>query len=95
VLRIKSNPELESLVQKFVELKEKEEALKKEKEEIANRIKSFMEECERIEFEHLPYRVCWKSHSSKKFDAKAFKQDHPDLYQSYLTLCESRRFEVK
>jgi len=95
VLRIKSNPELESLVQKFVELKEKEEALKKEKEEIANRIKSFMEECERIEFEHLPYRVCWKSHSSKKFDAKAFKQDHPDLYQSYLTLCKSRRFEVK
>lgn len=95
VLTVKSNPRLESLVTQFLELKEQEEKIREAKEEIANKIKAFMGECEKIEFDALPHRVYWKNVSTKKFDVQSFRKDHPDLYEAYRKPCESRRFDVK
>ena len=38
--------------------------------------------------------VRWKSFITNRFDSKAFKKDHADLYSEYTLPSESRRFTV-
>lgn len=41
------------------------------------------------------YEVCWKNSFRKNFNSKGLKEDDPELYESYLTETQTRRFEIK
>lgn len=37
----------------------------------------------------------WKKQDSRRFDTTAFKKDHPDLYEKYTKISESRVFKIR
>lgn len=41
------------------------------------------------------WKVTWNSYSSSRFDQSAFRKAHPDLYESFKVISESKRFTVK
>lgn len=41
------------------------------------------------------YRASWKPISTARFDSKAFKKDHSDIYHKYVKETSSRRFTFK
>ena len=88
-----NHPDAEDLVNKFLELSQQEKEIKQKKEEVANKIKMFLGECELgIIGEH---KVLWKKITNRRFDTKKFQKDHPDLYNQYSRTIEYRRFEIR
>lgn len=39
-------------------------------------------------------KITWKSYTSTRFDGKAFKQTHEELYKQYSKTYETKRFSV-
>ncbi len=78
--------ERNALVEQIKQLTE----MKNEKE---NKIKAMMKENEVAKTDK--YTIYWKKYVAKRFDTKAFKKDHSDLYEKYLKESSSRRFTVK
>jgi putative phage-type endonuclease len=64
--------------------------MKNEKE---NKIKAMMKENETAKTDK--YVISWKKYVSKRFDTKAFKKEHSDLYEKYVKESSSRRFAIK
>jgi len=62
-------------------------------EEIKDFIKEMMGDEE--ELVTNKYVVKWTKVSSNRFDQSAFKRVHPDMYEAFKTLSESRRFSFK
>ena len=75
------------------EILELQDKLEREKKEIEQKIKLYMEDAEKAESNH--YAVTWKTISSNRVDSKKLKQKHPDIYQKCLKSSVSRRFEIK
>ena len=75
------------------EILELQDKLEREKKEIEQKIKLYMEDAEKAESNH--YTVTWKTISSNRVDSKKLKQKHPDIYQKCLKSSVSRRFEIK
>lgn len=73
-------------------LLEKKKALETEIKEIENNIKLNMKERE-LAFAGQ-YKISWKNYSTNRFDSKAFKEKHPDLYKEFLKSSEYRRFTI-
>lgn len=74
-------------------LQEMIDQLETEKKQIEQEIKLFMEENEAAAGNR--YRVTWSDVDSARLDTKGLKQDHPDIYQSYININHTRRFSVK
>ena len=88
-----NNPDAESLVESLLSLQEKEKELKKQKEELQNKLKALLGDAEKAVVNgHI---VSWKSIKSTGFKTKEFQKDHPDLYSQYTYTREYRRFSVK
>lgn len=67
--------------------------IEKQRDEVANRIKSFMGESGKGESDS--YKVSWTSSERKSFDAKKFASDHKDLdLSSYYKTSTYRTFKV-
>lgn len=75
------------------EILELQDKLEREKKEIEQKIKLYMEDAEKAESNH--YTVTWKTISSNRVDSKKLKEKHPDIYQKCLKSSVSRRFEIK
>lgn len=75
------------------EILELQDKLEREKREIEQRIKLYMEDAEKAENES--YVVKWKGVSSSRVDGKKLKGDYPDIYQKCLKSSTTRRFEIK
>jgi putative phage-type endonuclease len=68
-------------------------ALEEQKDDIANKVKAYMQEAGKGENEH--YKVSWTSSERKTFDAKAFAKDNPNLDLSkYYKVSNVRTFKV-
>lgn len=79
----------------YLEIKNQLSELETKKRGIENVMKDFLKDNERATYgEHF---VSWKSTKAREtFDAKAFKNDYPELHKQYIKIGElSRRFEVK
>lgn len=70
-----------------------EEKLKKEKKQIEQEIKVYMDDAERAE-SNL-FSVSWKKVESNRIDSERLKKEYPDVYQKCLKSSSSRRFVVK
>lgn len=62
---------------------------------LKDEIKEEMEERSVEELVGDDWKVTWKSYTSSRFDQGNFKAIHPDLYEEFKTISESRRFTVK
>lgn len=61
-------------------------------DDLKNQIKEYMgDETELIAGE---YKIKWTPVSSNRFDQKSFKDDHPDIFEMYQKVTESRRFTI-
>lgn len=76
-----------------MEITELMDKLDTEKKTIEQKLKLYMGDAETAENDR--YRVTWKNSQTERLDAKALKQEHPEIYRKYAKTTESRRFLVK
>ena len=79
----------------YLEIKNQLSELETKKRGIENVMKDFLKDNERATYgEHF---VSWKSTKAREaFDAKAFKEDYPELHKQYIKVGEpSRRMDIK
>lgn len=80
-------------LQRYDELKEQKKEIEESIKEIENRIKGEMQDAEVAKVGER--KITWKTFSSKRFDSKRFKKEHPDLYNEYVLESSYRKFQVK
>lgn len=80
-------------LQQYMTLSSLLDDVKKQREEVANRIKEFMGEASKGEANI--YKATWSSYTRNTFDHKKFKEDNPDLDLSgYYKTSQTRTFKV-
>jgi len=84
---------LESLVKEYKENQNMIDFLKHDNEMLKNEIIDLMNNNDTIYIGI--YKVTNKLVSSNRFDSKAFKSDHNDLYNAYVVSSKVNRFIVK
>lgn len=80
-------------LERRAEIGDLQDKLEKEKKQIEQEIKVYMEDAE-MAVSDL-YRVTWKSVTANRVDSKQLKADFPEIYKQVLKPSESRRFTVK
>lgn len=75
------------------EISELQDKLEKEKKQIEQEVKIYMEDAEKADSDH--YSVSWKSVTSNRVDSKKLKSVYPEVYKECVKASESRRFTVK
>lgn len=86
------NPETKSLLERYFDLEQQEKEIKTQKDEVVNKLKSFMQDNELALCDG--YKISWKNIISNRFDTKAFQKDYPELYKKYFKKSCYRRFQV-
>ncbi len=81
------------LIQQYDQACEDEKRAKLLKDEAANNLKDMLGTAEKGFI--YDRQVIWSSVTSKRFDSKALKKDHPDIYEQYLNESSYRRFSIK
>lgn len=89
-----TNEMMEVEVKKLKELRVQRDQLDKEIEVIENMIKDEMTAQDVYEFSGDDWKVTWNMVTSNRFDQTSFKEAHPDLFEKYKKLSESRRFNL-
>lgn len=75
------------------EISELQDKLEKEKKQIEQEVKIYMEDAEKADSDR--YSVSWKSVTSNRVDSKKLKSVYPEVYRECIKASESRRFTVK
>lgn len=89
-----STIEIASKVAELRELKRMAEDLNTEIEAIQDSIKAHMAANELDEMSGNDWKVSWKLVKTRRFDSKAFKATHSQLYDQYCSESATRRFTV-
>lgn len=89
-----STHELDGKIKELRELKHMADELNAEIETIQDDIKTEMSKREVDELAGSDWKVTWKLIKSRRFDSKAFKATHGELYDQYCSETASRRFTV-
>lgn len=91
---IMSANELTSKVRELKELKAMADELATEITAIEDEIKAEMTARNTEEMTVDVFKIRWTRVTSNRFDSKAFKATHADLYAQYTKQTESRRFSI-
>ena len=75
------------------DIMEEIERLKKEQSRIEQEVKLYMRDNEFAA--SGKYRVSWSSVETARLDAQRIKQERPEIYQDYVKVSTSRRFQVR
>jgi predicted phage-related endonuclease len=67
--------------------------LEKEQKRIEQEVKLFMQDNELAA--SGKYRVSWSSVETARLDVKRIREEHPEIYQAYAKVSNSRRFQVR
>lgn len=89
-----STNELSSKIKELRELRRMADELAAEMEAITDSIKAEMSAREVDELSGNDWKVTWKLVKTRRFDSKAFKSTHAELYDQYCSESASRRFIV-
>lgn len=68
--------------------------LQEEEAGIVDLIKAGMSERGAETYQGNGWRTNWTNYSKTRFDSKAFRQDHPELYAEYCKATEAARFSI-
>ena len=77
------------------EIKELIDKLEKEKKTIDQKIQLKMGEADTSYAVAGDYGISWISTSTQRLDSKLLKAEHPDIYDKYSKITQSKRFTVK
>ena len=86
--------ELDAKATAYFDLLEQIDALTAEAEAIKDALKGVMVDRSTEELDGTGWRATWHNTSTTRFDAKAFKAAHPDLYAAYGVKSTSTRFTL-
>lgn len=86
--------ELETKVNELRSLEQMEKELQIEIEAIKDEIKVEMTAQDTDKITTDLFNVSWKPFIMNRFDAKAFRQTHAELYNQYCRSIETRRFVI-
>ena len=89
-----STHEITAKVQELRELRRLADELNAEIEAIQDSIKAEMVAREVDELSGNDYKISWKLVNTRRFDGKAFKSAHRDLYDQFLCESATRRFTL-
>ena len=89
-----STKDLTSKVKELKELKMMVEELEAEISTIEDEIKAEMTAREKNEIMLDMFKISWKEVVSNRFDSKAFKATHAELYKQYTKPVTTKRFLV-
>lgn len=81
------------LLQQWDLLNEQSKQVQERMDLISNMVKAWMQENDKAHI--FDRKVFWTQVNSKKFDAKAFQAEHPELYAKFVKENTHRRFSVK
>lgn len=84
---------METKLNRRQDISEKMKQLEREKTQIEQEVKVFMDGCGEANSEH--YRVVWQEIASECLDIKRLKQEKPEVYREYVQSRKSSRFTVK
>lgn len=91
---IEASDEIEADYLRLKNLKEDLKQLGAQAEAAEERIKVFMADHAILTIKGTPV-ITWKAQSANRFDQTAFKAAHPDLYEAFKKVSESRVMRVK
>ncbi len=89
-----SNNELNSTAKELLSVRSMIAELEAEAEALADKIKQAMTERGEETLQGDGWKASWKNVTSSRFDSKAFKTDHADLYAQYSKSTVTTRFTV-
>ena len=89
-----SNRELESKARRLKILKNRQESLQQEIDQLESDLKAQLEAWHVDEMQAGPFRVAWKMISSSRFDTTRFREENRQLYDLYIVPNCYRKFSV-
>lgn len=85
--------EINAKFKELAELKIMADEISAEMEAIKDELKGYMTDNSLTEIIGDEHKVSWKEVTSNRFDSKAFKADHADMYSAYQKPSTTRRFD--
>ena len=84
-----------STVELIRELEAKKDRLGDFIDSLKDKVKAYMTEQSATSLQLGTFKVSWTEYETTRFDTKAFKGDHNDLYQQYEVKSNVKRFTVR
>ena len=94
VMMYTKEPDLNKKAQDLLEIRAMIRELEAEAEALTDQIKAAMVEKETESLSGDGWHATWKNVQSQRFDGKAFKADHADLYGQYSKAVTTTRFLI-
>ena len=89
-----STKEIESKARRLKILKDRQESLQAEIDQLESDLKAQLEAWDVDEVQAGPFRVVWKFVNSSRFDTKRFRDENGNLYNMYMIPNSYRKFSV-
>ena len=89
-----SNREIEAKAARLKTLKNQQEAMQQEIDQLEEDLKAQMQRLNCDEITAGPFRILWKMVNSSRFDSRRFKAENGGLYQLYTIPTSYRKFSV-
>ena len=89
-----STKEIENKAKRLKILKNKQESLQQEIDQLEADLKAQLEAWDVEEVQAGPFREVWKLVNSSRFDSKRFKAENGNLYSLYMIPNSYRKFSV-
>ena len=89
-----STKEIETKAKRLKILKNKQESLQQEIDQLEADLKAQLEAWNVDEVQAGPFRVMWKFVNSRRFDSTRFKAENANLYNLYMVPNSYRKFSV-
>ena len=89
-----STKEIENKAKRLKVLKNRQETLQQEIDQLEADLKAQLEEWNVDEVQAGPFRVIWKYVTSSRFDSRRFKAENGNLYALYMVPNNYRKFSV-
>ena len=89
-----STKEIENKAKRLKVLKNKQESLQQEIDQLESDLKAQLEAWDVEEVQAGPFKVIWKFVNSSRFDARMFKAENGNLYNLYMVPNSYRKFSV-
>ena len=89
-----STKEIESKAKRLKILKNRQESLQAEIDQLEADLKAQLEAWDVDEVQAGPFRVVWKFVNSSRFDTRRFKAENGNLYTMYMIPNSYRKFSV-
>lgn len=90
-----ADSKVENLVNELRKLKAHKKALEEQCETLQTQLCSFVQDAQQVNNEYGDALLTWKLQTFNRFDTKAFKNEYPDLYNTYIKSSQTRILKLK